>query len=91
MSLLCPGSTVEPPSSVIPSNTHDLGSGFKVGQSAGERQLTSFHVLTVSCVHACLVTKDFCGGPVVKNLPPSAGDAGLILVGELRSHMPQSH
>ena len=32
--------------------------------------------------------RDFLGGPVVKNLPCNAGDAGLrSLVGELRSHM----
>ena len=31
--------------------------------------------------------RDFPGGPVVKNLPSNAGDAGWSLVGELRSHM----
>ena len=29
---------------------------------------------------------DFPGGPVVKNLPSSAGDSGLIPGQELRSH-----
>ena len=41
--------------------------------------------------------RDFPGGPVVKHLPSSAGDTGLIpsstedtgLIPELRSHMPQ--
>ena len=31
---------------------------------------------------------DFPSGPVVKNPPASAGDAGSIPVWELRSHMP---
>ena len=33
----------------------------------------------------------FPGGSVVMNLPSNAGDAGLILVRELRSHMPQGN
>ena len=33
----------------------------------------------------------FPGGSVVMNLSSSAGDAGLILVRELRSHMPQDN
>ena len=33
--------------------------------------------------------RDFPGGPVVKNLPSSAGDMDSILVGELKSHKPQ--
>ena len=35
--------------------------------------------------------QDFPGGPVVKNLPSNAGNAGLILVRELRSHMLQGN
>ena len=35
--------------------------------------------------------QDFPGGPVVKNLPSNAGNADLILVRELRSHMPQGN
>ena len=31
------------------------------------------------------------GGPLVKNPPYNAGDAGLIPVRELRFHMPQSN
>lgn len=31
----------------------------------------------------------FSGGPVVKNLPYSAGDVGLSLVREVRSHTPE--
>ena len=31
--------------------------------------------------------RDFPGGPVVKNPPSNAGDAGSIPVGELGSHM----
>ena len=34
---------------------------------------------------------DFPGDPVVKNLPSSAGDAGLIPGGELRSHRPRGN
>ena len=34
-------------------------------------------------------SRDFPGGPVVKNLPSSAGDVDSILIGELRSHEPQ--
>ena len=33
-------------------------------------------------------SRDFLGGPVVKNPPSNAGDVGSILVGELRFHMP---
>ena len=35
--------------------------------------------------------RDFPGGPVVENPPSNAGDVGLILVGELRSHMPKDN
>ena len=35
--------------------------------------------------------RDFPGGPVLKNLSCNAGDTGSILVGELRSHVPQSN
>ena len=34
-------------------------------------------------------TWDFSGGPVVKSSPSNTEGADLILVGELRSHMPQ--
>ena len=34
---------------------------------------------------------DFPGGPVVKNPPSNAGDAGSISIGELRSHMPRGN
>ena len=34
---------------------------------------------------------DFPGGPVVKNLPYNAGDAGSCLLLKLRSHMPQGN
>ena len=34
------------------------------------------------------IDRDFPGGPVVKNPPSNAGDAGSIPGGELRSHMP---
>ena len=32
---------------------------------------------------------DFPGGPVVKNLPSSAGDTSLVPNWEIRSHMPE--
>ena len=32
---------------------------------------------------------DFPGGPVVKNPPCSAGEAGSVLITKLRPHMPQ--
>ena len=35
--------------------------------------------------------RDFTGGPMVKNPPGNAGDMGLILARELRSHMLQSN
>ena len=35
------------------------------------------------------ISRDFPGGPVVKNLPSSAGDVDSILVGELRSNESQ--
>jgi len=34
-------------------------------------------------------SRDFPGGPVVKNPPAIAGDMGLIPVQELRSHVPR--
>ena len=38
-----------------------------------------------------LAVWDFPSGPVVKNLPSNAGDEGLSLAGELRSHMPRGN
>ena len=35
--------------------------------------------------------RDFTGGPMVKNPPGNAGDRGLILARELRSHMLQGN
>ena len=35
------------------------------------------------------ITRDFPGGPVVKNPSSNGGDSGASLVRELRSHMPQ--
>ena len=46
--------------------------------------------MNVNIIHRGKVKQklgDFPGGPVVKNLPSNAGDAGQTLVGELRSHM----
>ena len=42
-------------------------------------------------VHSQIVPGDFPGGPVVKNLPCSAGNRGRPLVRELRSYMLQSY
>ena len=36
-------------------------------------------------------SRDFPGGPVVKNLPSSARDMGSIPAGELRPHMLQGN
>ena len=53
----------------------------------------SAHIMPQKCLSwpSCLkwLTQDFPSGPVVKNLPSSVEDLGLILVRELRSHEPQ--
>ena len=55
----------------------------------------SFIELDKAVVHVIRLvmknTGDFPGGPVVKNLPCNAGDIVQSLVGEFRSHMPQSN
>ena len=43
-----------------------------------------------TCVYQRIHTRDFPGGPVVKNLPASAGDMGLI-PGPGRFHMVQDN
>ena len=38
-----------------------------------------------------MIIREFPGGPVVNNLPSSAGDMGLIPYWELRSHRPRGN
>ena len=37
------------------------------------------------------ISRDFPGGPVVKNQPCNSGDSSSTLVGELRCHMPKGN
>ena len=49
-----------------------------------QHKYSKVHIMCTTYIE--VNNRDFPGTPVVKNLPCKAGDVGLILVKELRSH-----
>ena len=83
--------------SPLSSSVHDISQGgtlkwVALSYSRGSSRPRDRTCVTWHLLHPLplleVVSRNFPGGPVVKNPLSSAGGKGLISVGELRSHMP---